>query len=136
MYFASKVDWWFYALVVGLAMVVIIAVGVQVRRGRFSILGSTVLAPVALVIPVWLLFGTWYVVEDEILIIRAGPKFWEIPVVDIHGVKKSRSTSSSPALSLERIEIRYGNNQRVLVSPEDVEGFLEAIQQSIDDEPF
>jgi hypothetical protein len=34
---------------------------------------------------------------------------------------------SSPALSLNRLEIRYGNGKRMLLSPQDAAGFLKAI---------
>ena len=38
--------------------------------------------------------------------------------------------TDSAALSLDRIAIRYGNGKKLLVSPADKKGFLEAIGQS------
>jgi len=127
MYFESRVDWWYYALMVVLAVVVFAAVGTQARKGRVSIISSVVLVAIALVVPLWLLLGTQYLVDDETLFIRSGPKSWEIPLDQIEGVSRSRSSRSSPALSFDRLEIRYDNGKSVLVSPKDEDQFLEAV---------
>jgi hypothetical protein len=80
-------------------------------------------------LPVWLLFSTYYVVEANTLKIRSGPFGWSILISEIKSVRPSRSVLSSPALSLNRLEIQYGRGQSILVSPEDIEGFKNAIGQ-------
>ena len=84
-------------------------------------------AIVALGLPVWLLLSTYYLVDAGNLMIRSGPFRWSISISEIKSVEPSRSLLSSPALSLNRLEIQYGRGKTVLVSPKDVEGFRNAI---------
>jgi hypothetical protein len=42
---------------------------------------------------------------------------------------ESRSPFSSPALSLDRLQIDYGAGKSILISPADKEGFIEAIEE-------
>jgi hypothetical protein len=71
--------------------------------------------------------STRYLVGDRELIIRSGPFRWRIAIDGIESVVPSRNPLSSPALSLDRLEIRYGSGRRLLISPQDREGFLEAL---------
>lgn len=64
---------------------------------------------------------------DRELLVRSGPFRWRIAIDGIESIRPSRSPLSSPALSLDRLEITYGGGRRLLISPEDREGFLEAI---------
>jgi hypothetical protein len=70
-------------------------------------------------------------VADGVLRVTCGPLRLGIRLDEIHGVRTSRSLLASPALSLQRIEITYGNGRRILLSPEDRDGFLDAIGQTI-----
>jgi len=70
---------------------------------------------------------THYTVVDGQLVIVSGPFRWCIPLSDITGVEPSRAPWSSPALSLDRLKISYGERRCVLVSPADKRGFLQAI---------
>ena len=73
----------------------------------------------------WTLYGTDYTLTDERLIIRSGPFRWRIALQAIHSVDPSRSLLSSPAVSLDRLRVRYGPSRRsVLISPDDKERFL------------
>ena len=84
----------------------------------------------AVALPLWLLLGTFYRIDDEHLRIRSGPFRWTIRLRDITSVRPSRSPISSPALSLDRLEITYGAGQRILVSPRDHGAFIAAIGQA------
>ena len=55
---------------------------------------------------------------------------WKIPVADIVGVTPSRNPLSSPALSMDRLNISYGKRKFILVSPEDKAGFIRAVEQA------
>ena len=70
----------------------------------------------------WIWFGTYYVFGEESLIIRCGPIKENVPYRKIISVKKTKNPLSSAALSIDRIEIRYGSV--VLVSPLKKEEFL------------
>ena len=130
MTFKSAVDLW---LLVVVALVVIISLGVSVRlvlqhspAGYLRVIG--VLA-VGIGLPLWFLYTTQYLVEDEILKIQSGPFKWTIPITSISQVVETTNPLSSPALSLRRLKITYGESKTVMVSPKDREGFLEAIGQ-------
>lgn len=81
----------------------------------------------ALGLPVWLFVSTVYIVSEDELLIRSGPFRWRIPLQEITSVEPSRSLLSSPALSIDRLKIRYKNNRMVLVSPKDKAGFRKAL---------
>lgn len=78
-------------------------------------------------LPVWLLVATDYTVTLEELKIRCGPFKWTIKRNEIRSIKPSRNLISSPALSLNRLEIRYGSHKSILVSPADRFGFYQAL---------
>jgi hypothetical protein len=127
MKFKSAVDTWFYILVAGLPVVVLVLVA---SAGTGTVSEMAIIAIVLVVtmgLPVWLLFSTYYVVESGVLLVRSGPFRWSIPISDITSVQPSRSLLSSPALSLKRLEIRYGNGRSILVSPKDQAGFQKAL---------
>jgi hypothetical protein len=46
-------------------------------------------------------------------------------------VEETRNPLSSPALSLDRLKITYGNGKRIMISPADKIGFLKAIGQEL-----
>lgn len=50
-----------------------------------------------------------------------------IPLKDITSVRESRSVRSGPALSMDRLEIAWGERHVLLISPEDKSGFLTAL---------
>lgn len=127
MVFNSAVDWWYYVLIVVVAIVVLFSVVPPMQRGQLSILLGTAVIILSLCLPVWLLFSTSYGTDAESLYIRSGPFSWTIPLAEIESVKPSRSSWSSPALSLDRLEIRYSGGKRILVSPRDRESFINAV---------
>ena len=130
MTFKSAVDLWLLVIV---ALVVIISLGVSVRlvlqRSPAGYLISIWLIVVGIGLPLWLLYTTQYVVKDEVLKIQSGPFKWTIPITSISQVVETSNPRSSPALSLRRLKITYGESKTVMVSPKDREGFLEAIGQ-------
>jgi hypothetical protein len=85
---------------------------------------------VGVVLPAWMLLATDYRVERDDCRVRSGPFRWTIPVSEIQSVRPTRNPRSSPALSLDRLEITYGGGRRLLVSPLDKDGFLSAIEKS------
>ena len=130
MTFKSAVDLWLLVIV---ALVVIISLGVSIRLvlqsspvGYLRVIG---VMAVGIGLPFWLFYSTQYVVIDEVLQIQSGPFKWTIPITSISQVVETSNPLSSPALSLRRLEITYGERKTVMVSPKDRNGFLKAIGQ-------
>lgn len=71
---------------------------------------------------------TYYVIADGELIIKCG--FLNRKTVDINTIRKISATNlalSSPATSLDRIELLYNKFDSVLISPKDKEGLLKKL---------
>lgn len=130
--FKSKIDGWFRAvialvIVAELAVVLGAAMGVRDPLATTGIiLGSLAVAGLLLSV----LLNTSYMVDRGVLTARSGPLRWKVPLDQIQSVEGTRNPLSSPALSLDRLRIRYGKNRFILVSPADKAGFLRAIGQN------
>lgn len=128
--FPSAVDGWLWGIAVGLPLAgltwafIEAIVGGSASVGVILLIGLSVLV---LCLPIWMLVDTRYIVTEQTLRIRSGPQRIDIPRADIREVRPSRSWLAAPALSLDRLEVRYGQYRSVLVSPRDREGFLEAL---------
>tara|TARA_R110002096_G_scaffold107636_2_gene235788 strand:+ start:2312 stop:2701 length:390 start_codon:yes stop_codon:yes gene_type:complete len=129
MVFKSKIDAWIVVVIVAavalLAITMLPGLLYSTSAAAISLVGILL----GMVLPLWLLFGTYYVVEHGGPRIRSGPFRWSIRLDEIQSVEPSRAWWSSPALSLDRLRIAYGNGKHILVSPNDKAGFIEAIGQ-------
>jgi hypothetical protein len=132
--FKSKVDRWIFLLLVVVIIVQIVAVGsAAVQAGDPLAMTGLIFVMIGVVgLMVWLMVGTHYTVDRGIIRIRSGPFWWKIPIDQITSVKATRSLLSSPALSLDRILIRYGKRGRIMISPADKAGFLKAIGHELE----
>jgi hypothetical protein len=128
-HFRSKVDRWIMVLLIAVIVFQFVTVGaVALQAG--DPMGTTVMTLVAIAVVglmIWLLIGTYYIVDRGILKIVSGPFRWKVPIDQITSVEATRSPLSSPALSMDRIRIRYGKRRRIMISPADKAGFLTAI---------
>ena len=123
--FESKVDTWLLAVLL-ITILVCLYAGYVLIKGKRPIVAVLTLG-IGSFLPIWLLFSTQYKVTDGILYISSGPSSYVIPVSSISGVRETKNSRSSPALSLDRLEISYGNGQKVLVSPKEKEKFLSTL---------
>ena len=126
--FHSKIDSWLVVLLLvaigGQVVAIAIAIAEDPRAPVIAIgLGSVLLV---VVLVGWILKFTYYEVGNDRLKIVTGPFRWNIAIDSITSIEPSRSLLSSPALSLDRLSIRY-DNRRVLVSPADKRGFQKAL---------
>ena len=96
------------------------------RMGFLSWAGFLTIG-LGIALPLWLLFSTRYTLDSKLLMVKSGPLKWRIPVKDITNITPTRSIFSSPALSLDRLRISYGNKRNVMISPRDKDQFLEEI---------
>lgn len=131
--FRSKIDRWLLVLLIAIMvfeMTVMVIAAMQSDDAR----DATVLILAGLGVCAligWLVLNTHYVVEKDLLRIIAGPFRWKIRLEEIHAVEATRNPLSSPALSLDRLKVHYGNGRRIMVSPADKAGFLKAIGQEL-----
>lgn len=126
--FNSAVDWWYYG-VIGFVVIVLAGTWTTLPSSTdiWSILIFFTSAVVALGLPGWMFFSTYYLIDGSELTIRSGPFKWIVDISTIQSVTPTRSPLSSPALSLNRLEIKYASDRVVLVSPASPEKFIEAL---------
>ena len=120
--FPSKIDAWIAILLVGGFAV---PLALALSTGGRNVVMLAILCP-ALAFVLWLLAGTTYAVTPDALIVRAGPFRWSIPASSLRSLQATHNPLSSPALSLDRIDVRHMGG-RVLISPRDQEGFVRAV---------
>lgn len=66
----------------------------------------------------YLLYTTAYIIDGKILRIKTGFFTYKpIDITTIKIIKKTNNLLSSPAPSLDRIQIDYGLNQTIIISP-------------------
>ncbi|UPO90695.1 PH domain-containing protein [Niallia sp. Man26] len=130
MKFKSKKDWWLTVIIWG-ACIFAIGSGIYGLMVKpFSIYVFIIVLLGAIILPLimlWFWLATYYVITDDSLIIKYGPFQTTIPLHRIQSLKKTRNPLSSPALSLQRIEIFYDKYSSVLISPEKREMFIKVL---------
>lgn len=132
----SKIDRWLLILLIAIIvfeMLVMMVAALQADSVRDSLVLILAALAVGMLIA-WLVLGTHYSVDSDTLHIIAGPFRWKLRLDDIRKVEATRNPLSSPALSLDRLMIHYGNGRRIMVSPADKAGFLKAIGQELANE--
>jgi hypothetical protein len=134
MKFRSKVDWWLAGLVAS-AIVFPVVAGIRLLLAGSSdgevrtLLGSAafaVLLIVAVAVPVH------YTLAQDELVIRSGLVKKRIPYHRILSTRETHSAWSSPAWSLDRIELTLDGFEQVLISPVRKEEFLARLKQRVD----
>lgn len=127
MVYQSKRDSWIVAALWAASIAAVVAaVRIwSIDTSPWMRVGFTVFMGGAVVLVLWTLHGTWYELDHERLLIRSGPFRWEVELRVIRQVTPKRSLLSGPAMSLDRLEIRYESSPLpVMISPEDRKLFL------------
>lgn len=89
--------------------------------------GVAILLPVILFL-LHIILTTYYVIDEDRLTIKCG--FLYNKTIDINTITKISETNnplSSPATSLDRLEIRYGKFDSVIISPKQKKEFIAEI---------
>lgn len=133
--FKSKIDRWLLFLLIAVMVfeVVVMSIAALQSGDPRAAAGLIITALLIVALIGSLLIGTHYTVEGRTLRIASGPFRWKVPIDEIESVEATRNPLSSPALSLDRLRIRYSKNRRIMVSPADRRGFLKAIGQELVD---
>ena len=133
--YRAKIDVWMGAIL-GFAVLAMISAPVtawlKTGNPRSLLVGLVVVPGVALV--VWIVLSTTYTLEGRQLIVRSGPFRWRIDTADIKSIApvrgigmRIRRSRSSPALSMDRLEIVYGADKRLMISPDEQDAFLKDV---------
>jgi hypothetical protein len=132
MVFPSKVDRW-------LVILIACVIGGVSTVIFFVSRNSPAPPPKIMIVVPFLVFGvilwsfksTYYAVEGSTLIVKSAFMTWRIDIHHIDEITPTRNPMSSPALSLDRLELRYrqlGTSRTILVSPREKRRFLEALR--------
>ena len=122
--FESKIDLWlilFLSILFG---------GIAIKLALDGVWGSLIPILVTIAFIVHMFTTTFYVIEDKKLTIKCG--FLINISISVDSIKKISETNnilSSPALSLDRLEIMYNKFDTILISPKDKKEFIKAIQK-------
>lgn len=121
MKFKSKVDAWLAILLWGAVLSCFFPLFLTFDW----VMLFTGLAMAGLVGALWV--GTYYLVEGDTLVISGGIVKRRIPIAQITTLRKTRNPLSSPALSMNRIEVSYGIGHMVLISPKEQQAFIDML---------
>jgi hypothetical protein len=128
--YPSKRDGWIVVLLwAGAAIMLFVGVNLWRAPAPFALrlLISVLLILVAAFV-LWTLYGTRYTLTESTLIVQSGPFRWVIDMEAITEVFPTRNPLSSPACSLDRLQILYGKSSPgIMISPQDKAGFLRAL---------
>ncbi len=130
--FRSKIDAKFKALALALAAVAFFTSWTRPKgapAALWTVMDVLMLCAAALAI--WITFSTYYELGPDALVARSGPFSWRIALADIISIRPSDSSQSSPAMSMDRLEIRYGDGRSLLVSPADQAEFLAMLHRRL-----
>jgi len=133
--FRSKIDWWL--LLIFVVITANILMKIYEANHHYSLASNFphLVIYSLIIFLIWLpIFNTYYVVENNTLIIKNLIFRWKININDITQIEPTHNPLSSPALSLDRLKISYMKNGRiakVMISPKDKETFLQVINKRL-----
>lgn len=130
MTYATKVDWWLALLVaaaVASGPVIAFVTAPNPEEGLRVALQVAIYALPALAVIFLLAWPVHYKVEEQELVVRSGLLLrWKIPYERITRVRPTHNPLSSPAWSLDRLQIDWDGGM-ILISPKDQGRFLEEL---------
>ncbi|MGX5913241.1 PH domain-containing protein [Aliidiomarina sp. Khilg15.8] len=130
--YRSKIDTWLLVAIIFVVASSLYAC-IEILRTETNMLSLLVIGGLGVILPVWLLAGTGYVLHSEQLVVHAGPFRWRVPLKDITSITPTRNPLASPALSLDRLRIEYGHGKWVMISPRDKEQLMRDITDATQD---
>ncbi|MBD3582517.1 PH domain-containing protein [Flavobacterium selenitireducens] len=118
---------------IGIELLVIVGVAVGATAYGFiedhTVIGLVLISVFAAYF-LYMAANTSYWIEGGLLHIRCGLWRRKIDVSRIHRIETSRNLVSSPAMSLDRLEIYYDKMNSVVISPKDKIGFVKALKNA------
>ena len=135
MKFRSKIDWWL--LLIFVVITTNILMKIYEANHHYSLASNFphLVIYSLIIFLIWLpIVNTYYVIENNTLIIKSLVFRWKINIDDITEIEPTHNPLSSPALSLDRLKIYYMKNGEitsVMISPKDKERFFQAINKRL-----
>lgn len=127
-YFPSKRDWWLTAViwsaVAGLIWATFLIAASQIPT--WAKIPFMLANLVSVVLSLWTLYGTGYVLTGDSLVAHCGPFRSVLPLAGIQEIVVTNNPLASPACSLDRLHLK-GGGSGLLVSPLDRNGFIVAM---------
>ena len=127
--YTSKIDTWLALVLVGAVASCLIAFMFALSTG--SVAAIAVSLPTLVVgagLPLWLITSTTYTLCDSTLLVNSGPFKWNVPIQQINSITPTSNPLSSPALSIDRLRIDYGQGQSIMISPKEKGIFIEDLE--------
>ncbi|MYL45720.1 hypothetical protein GLV94_08675 [Virgibacillus halodenitrificans] len=129
MYFSSKKDIWFFLIIWGIILFIILIyifggepIGWQLVTYKSS--PGYIIGALILTLLLWIWFGTGYRVEGEFLKVRYGPFNSKIRIKEIKKIRRTKNPFTAPALSVDRLEILFGKFDVINISPKSKSEFI------------
>lgn len=131
-WFPSKTDGWLLAALTIPPISALLTLIGAVQAGRLGL--ALVPVTVVLVVYLGLLFPTEYGIDDTHLVVRAGFVRVRVPLARIRAVRPTQMAWSAPALSLDRLEVRWGDGpfECTRIAPREREQFVELLAKKAD----
>ncbi|WP_067730342.1 PH domain-containing protein [Oceanobacillus damuensis] len=121
MYFPSKKDKWLTIIIWAVSLLGVIT---PLLKGQFTAVFFMLLAGLFLL---WFWFRTGYKIEGDKIRIYYGPIRQTVNIKEIKVIVKSKAPLTSPALSMDRIQIRCGRYDVFSISPANQYKFLDVL---------
>jgi len=126
--FSSKIDLWLLILLLTGVSACVWGIA-KIWDANAAILWPVaLLLAVGILLPLWVLVSLRYFLSDDSLRVVCGPFRWQIAIKEISVVSPTHNYKSSPALSLDRLLIEYGEGRRITISPEPRKEFLRQLE--------
>ena len=122
--YRSKIDWWVWLVTVGfLAVIWLSAIGMSWWYVVFVCGGMTLLYA-------WLMFGCWYEIDGEDIVIYQSSRPTRLPISKIKDVKKTSGYLATAGMSHLRVSISFTDRSvlksyaPIEISPKNRDGFM------------
>lgn len=134
MYFSSKKDLWMTIIIWLSAFLFIVPpvfspdLGVWMTPDFLNKqwIQIVVLFPIGFFL-LWIWFKTGYTIEKRSIKIQYGPFKKDIRIDEIHSIRETKNPFTAPALSMNRIEINYGQYETIQISPKEINLFVDEL---------
>ena len=126
MFFQSKKDILYFIAIWGTVFIIILGSFFDTEPIVIKI-AYYLIGIISIGILIWIWFGTGYKIEDDLLKVQCGPFQWKLNVKEIRKVRKVKSIFTSPALSIDRLDIYYGKYNLIRISPENESEFIDLL---------
>ena len=131
--FTSKIDLWLAFLMLGSSLLLILVPVWEWIYNNSSIsrvLFISLFTMPGAILLLLIFFTVKYSLSENKLFVKNDFSTQSISLKDITYITPTNSLLSAPALSLDRIEIRYKGDS-IVISPKDKDGFYHAVQERV-----